>query len=220
MKPVSRCLCCLFALLLLSGIGLTSLAQAQIIPLIMLINGDRRGTPTDYQQGSYQLTSGEWKPGKWLINYDRLLVLDLDKKRQSPQQFSPAEVQRFVAGTDTFITVHNITIPEGQIDAGYAQQMYLGGGLALTNYVYFRPGVVASKSYALLAKGMEAPVIVPTKPREFRQFMLSYVGDHPLLSKQLKGAQLNPEHAAEILKNYVLWQKNRPAPTVESNGQK
>lgn len=206
--------------MLLSGIGLTSLAQAQIIPLIMLINGDRRGTPTDYQKGSYQLTNGEWKPGKWLIGYDRLLVLDPAKKKQIPQEFSPAEVQRFVAGTDTFITMRNITIPEGQIDASYAQQMYRGGDFALANYVYFRPGVVVSKSYVLLSKGMEAPVIVPNKPREFRQFMLHYVGDHPLLSKQLKGNQLNPEHAAEILKSYVLWQKHRPVPTVDSDSQK
>lgn len=219
MTPISRCLCCLLTLLLLPGISLTSLAQAQIIPLIMLMNADQRGTPTYYQKGSYQLTNGEWKPGKWLIGFDRLLVLDPAKNKQHPQEFSPAEVQRFVAGADTFITMRNITIPEEQIEASYAQQMYRGGGFALANYVYFRPGMGAFRSYVLLAKGLEAPVIVPTKPRDFRQFMLHYVGDHPLLSKQLKGTKLNPEHAAEILKSYVLWQKNRPVSAVDSDSQ-
>ncbi|NVO30540.1 hypothetical protein [Hymenobacter lapidiphilus] len=220
MNFVSRCFCCLLTLLMLSSIGLSSLAQAQIVPIIMLLNADRSGTPVEYRKGSYQRTNGEWKSGKWLINYGMLLVLELDKKKQDPQWFSPAEVHRFVAGTDTFITVRDITIPQGRIDAGYAQQMYLGGGYALTNYVYFRPGMAVSKSYVLLAKGTQAPVIVPTKPREFRQFMLSHVGDHPLLAKQLKGAKLNPEHAAEILKSYVLWQKNRPASAIEPNSQK
>lgn len=199
-------------LLLLAADFTAPVCYGQVLPVMgvfALANGARRGTPMNYQKGSYQLSDGSWRQGKWLINYDKLSVIDPERKKEEPKEFSTAEVQRFVASTDTFLVVQNIDIPTplAHVDAGFARQIYRGGEFLLVHYVYFRPNTAVAKSYTMLVRGHEAPAIVPDKPREFRKFMLTYVGEHPQLSKQLAGNVLTPEHTVEILRNYVNWKK-------------
>jgi hypothetical protein len=192
------------------------LCHGQVLPLIYLVNQARSGTDPDFRSGSYQLTDGTWKEGKWVIHYDRVAIIGAGKeaKKQGQREFSTDEVQRFVAGKDTFGIIRNFDIPEPaeHITAGFAQQLYRGGEFSLNHYVYFRPNTVASKSYKVLYRGADTPVIVPAKPREFREFMLKYVGDHPLLAKQLTKSTLELKDAPQILESYVNWKRYQSAP--------
>lgn len=190
--------------------------QLPIGALFSVVNEARSGTNADPRHGSYQLTDGTWREGKWVLHYDKVVIVDADKvkKKEGPQVFSTNEVQRFVAGKDTFGIIRNFDIPEPaeHITAGFAQQLYRGGEFSLSHYVHFRPNSAVSKSYKLLFRGTEPSVIVPTKPREFREFMLKYVGDHPLLAKQLTQGPLEVKDAPQILASYVNWKRYRTVP--------
>lgn len=190
--------------------------QVPVLALFAIVNEARSGTNSDARNGRYQLTDGTWREGKWVLYYDKVLIVDADKtrKKEGPQLFSTDEVQRFVAGKDTFGIIRNFDIPAPaeHITAGFAHQLYRGGEFSLNQYVYFRPNSAVSKSYKILFRGTEPPVIVPTKPREFREFMLQYVGDHPLLAKQLKQGPLEAKDAPQILESYVQWKRFRTLP--------
>lgn len=190
--------------------------QLPIGALFSVVNEARSGTDANPRSGRYQLTDGTWREGKWVLHYDKVIIVDADKakKKEGPQVFSTDEVQQFVAGKDTFGIIRNFDIPEPaeHITAGFAHQLYRGGEFTLSHYVYFRPNTAASKSYKLLFRGVDTPVIVPAKPREFREFMLKYVGDHPLLAKQLKQGPLEVKDAPQILESYVQWKRFRSVP--------
>lgn len=211
----------LVVLLLTSGAAGRCYGQyLPIIGLFELANGARTGTPTKFQLGTYQLADGTWQKGKWLIQHDNLLVLDPVNKKKKAEELSTEQLQQFVAGTDTFRVIRNFTIPTSAapIAAGFGQQLYRGGSFLLARYVYFPEGATFFKSYDVLFHDSEAPGIVPTKQREFREFMLRYVSDHPRLPKQLAGNALATKDAVQILNSYVLWRKFRtpapqPAPT-------
>lgn len=203
------------------GATLASLAvlpfasQAQVgsvVPLLSAANMARRGTNPYFETGNYQLADGTWQRAKLLREEDNLVVMPPEKKDGPRQEFPAEQVWLYTTATDTFRVVRNIVLPKLQspVSAGFVRQLYRGGEFFLGNYVYFRNNTAVAHSYQLLTRRNEPAVVLPSKSSEFRQVMLTYVGDHPLLAKQLAKGLLGPTDAKAILEWYVRWQQNSP----------
>ena len=213
----ARTLAVLLLLLLAMDIA-APVCQAQVLPYSAIFAlahaAANRGTTVKYHQGSYQLADGSWQQGNWVVKQDKLNIIDLEKKKEVPKSYTPDEVQKFVAGTDTFLVVRNFDLatPATHVNAGFAQQLYRGGNFLLVEYFNSQPGAKGAKAPKLLVRGNEAPAVVPSKPREFREFMLPYVGDHPQIAKKLNDGTLRPDQAVEILTTYTTWKRYQPVP--------
>ena len=216
----ARTLSILLFLLLAADIA-APVCQAQVYPIVQLFSlahaAANRGTTVKYHQGSYQLADGSWQQGNWVLNRDKLDIINLEKKKEAPKSYTPDEVQKFVAGADTFLVVRNFDVaaPATHVAAGFAQQLYRGGNFLLVHYTCSPATAPGAKSYKLLVRGTEAPIVVPNKPQEFRAFMLPYVGDHPLIAKKLTDRTLGPNQLVEILTTYATWKRYQPTPTAD-----
>ncbi|WBO84800.1 hypothetical protein [Hymenobacter yonginensis] len=203
--------------LLLSGLNMAAVpCQGQFIPITPLLgaaNMARRGTNPYFERGNYQLADGTWQRARLLLEQDRLIVMSVDKKDDSRQEFPAEQVRLYTVDTDTFRVVQAIVLPKdvGTVPAGFVRQLYRGGGFFLGDYMYFRSNTMVAHQYTVLQPAGMQPVVLPTRLQEFRKVMLTYVGDHPLLAKQLAKGTLGPADTKAILESYVRWQQNKVA---------